>query len=241
MDIKNPAKLPSNEDISLFRERLTKWFAENGRDYPWRKTDDAFKVLIAEMMLRRTKAEQAREVYSSLFARFPDARAMAEAQEEELERILYPLGLRWRTPAFGRVAREIKEKHDCRVPETRDELMALPGVGEYVAGAVLSIGYGKPEWMVDSNVVRVFRRYFGISTSREGRRDKHIINMARVYASGSDARTANLAILDFAALVCLPDNPDCAACPLKSSCKSTDRKSHKDSGKDSDTVVTNEL
>jgi A/G-specific adenine glycosylase len=227
MNTKNLAELPSNEDISLFRERLVKWFAENGRDYPWRKTGDPFKILIAEMMLRRTKADQVREVYSSLFARFPDADAMAEAREEELEQILYPLGLKWRTPAFGCVAREIKEKYDCRVPETRDELRALPGVGEYVAGAVLSIGYGKAEWVVDSNVVRVFKRYFGISTSREGRRDKNIIHMAKVYASEPNARTANLAILDFAALVCSPKNPDYAACPFKSSCKSTDRESHK--------------
>ena len=221
MKAKNHAELPPNKDISLLRKRLVKWFSENGRDYPWRKTRDAFKVLIAEMMLRRTKADQVREVYSSLFARFPDAHAMSQAQEEELEQILYPLGLRWRTSAFGYVAREIKEKYDCRVPDTRDELQALPGIGDYVAGAVLSIAYGKTEWMVDSNVVRVFRRYFGISTSREGRRDKHIINIAKVYASDPDVRVANLAILDFAALVCLPKNPACTTCCLRSNCKST--------------------
>jgi len=195
------------------------WFDSNGRDYPWRKTSDPFKVLIAEMMLRRTKADQVKEVYTKLFAEYPDARSMAEAEDKKLEQILYPLGLKWRTPAFGLVAREIKERYEYQVPETRAELTTLPGVGDYVAGAVLSTAYGKAEWIVDSNIVRLFRRYFGLKTSKEGRRDKHVIEMARVYSSGRNPRKANLAILDFTALVCAPKNPNCERCLLSVSCQ----------------------
>jgi A/G-specific adenine glycosylase len=211
--------LPSGSDMRLFRTTLIRWFNKHGRDYPWRKTDDPFRLLIAEMMLRRTKADQVRKVYDRLFQRYADAGAIAQAQEKELETILYPLGLKWRTPAFQRVAREIEEKYSSRVPTTREELRTLTGVGDYVAGAVLSIAYGKKEWMVDSNIVRLFRRYFGIETSREGRRDKLVLQMARMYVSERNARKANLAILDFTALVCTPQRPKHETCPLQEECQ----------------------
>jgi len=110
------------------------------------------------------------------------------------------------------------EKYECKVPEIREELITLTGVGEYVAGAVLSVAYCKKEWIVDSDIVRLFRRYFGVYTSKEGRRDRHIIEMAKVYVSGIDPRKANLAILDFTALVCTPRNPECVKCPLEKRC-----------------------
>lgn len=209
---------PSYKNIHLFRNKVVRWFDNNKREYPWRQTIDPFRVLIAEMMLRRTKADQVCKVYHNLFARYPDARNLAEAPDKELGRILYPLGLKWRNPAFKLVARELKEKYECKVPKAREELLTLPGVGDYVAGAVLSIGYGQAEWMVDSNIVRLFKRYFGLKTSREARRDKHVIKIAKLYASGKDPRTANLAILDFTALVCTPRKPACEKCPLKRGC-----------------------
>jgi len=210
--------LPSAEDIRLFRNKVIRWFNKNKRDYPWRETRDPFKVLIAEMMLRRTKADQVKGVYDRLFAEYPSIEAMAKARNEELEQILYPLGLKWRIPAFGLVAREVQAKYRCRIPEEREELTTLPGVGEYVAGAVLSIAYGKKEWIVDSNIVRLFKRYFGIKTSKEGRRDKHVVELAKAYVSGKDPRKANLALLDFAALMCLPRNPRCTQCSLFTTC-----------------------
>jgi len=211
--------LPTVQNMRSFRDRITHWFESNERDYPWRKTNDPFKVLIAEIMLRRTKAEQVKKVYLNLFTQYPDIKSIAEAEEEELQRILYPLGLRWRNPAFQAIAREIKENYRSRVPDTREQLATLPGVGDYVAGAVLSIGYGKAEWIVDSNIVRMFRRYFGVETSREGRRDSHIIEMAKTYVSVGDPRRTNLALLDFSAIVCTPRNPNCENCPLRINCQ----------------------
>jgi A/G-specific adenine glycosylase len=204
--------------IALFRKRILSWFNKNKRRYPWRETRDPFKVLIAEMMLRRTKADQVKQVYEHLFSEYPDVEALANADEKKLEQILHPLGLKWRTPAFTLAAREVMKKYHGRVPEDREELTALPGVGDYVAGAVLSITYNKKEWIVDSNIVRLFRRYFGVKTTKEGRRDKHVIEMARIYASGRSPREANLAILDFSALICAPVKPGCETCPLKASC-----------------------
>ena len=211
--------IPPVEQISIFRRKILDWFYEYGRDFPWRHTDDPFRVLIAEIMLRRTKADQVKPVYSSLFNRYPDVGSLASADDKQLERILYPLGLKWRYPAFKLVAQALKEKYNCMVPETREELTRLPGIGDYVAGAVLTIAYKKPEWMVDSNIVRLFKRYFGLDTTKEGRRDKHIITLAKIYTSGEDPRAVNLAILDFTALICTPRNPKCQCCPVKTDCK----------------------
>ena len=210
--------ITSVKDIRIFRNKIIRWFNKNGRTYPWRETRDPFKVLIAEMMLRRTKADQVTQVYERLFTEYPDVEAVANAEDKKLEQILYPLGLKWRTPAFALVAREMREKYQCKIPETRKKLTALPGIGEYVAGALLSIAYGKKEWIVDSNIVRLFKRYFGVKTSKEGRRDKHVIEIAKIYASGRNPRKANLAILDFSALVCTPRKPDCEKCPLRKRC-----------------------
>ena len=195
------------------------------RSYPWRDTKDPFKILIAEIMLRRTKADQVKMVYDRLFTEYPDIESMANAEEEKLEKILYPLGLNWRTPVFGLVAQEVKEKYQSKVPNTREELTALPGVGDYVAGAVLSIAYDKKEWIVDSNVVRLYKRYFGIKTSKEGRRDKHVIEISKIYSSGRNPKKANLAILDFCALVCTPKKQDCERCPLADRCYFIEKKS----------------
>jgi len=198
---------------------LVLWFNKHGRSYPWRDSGDPFKVLVAEMMLRRTRADQVESAYKELFGRYPDAQSLAEGNSDEVADILYPLGLKWRTPAFQEVARAIVKDYGGKVPSKRHELLKLTGVGDYVAGAVLSIGYGKKEWIVDTNIVRVFRRYFGISTSVEGRRDKRIIELAKVYARARNPRQANLAILDFAALICGAKNPRHDVCPLKRKCR----------------------
>lgn len=200
------------------RRRLMRWFDRRGREYPWRNTDDPYRVLVAEMMLRRTKADQVKKVYEEFVEEYPDPASLAGARTKTVEKMLYPLGLRWRMPAFQLMAREIKEKYDSKVPRTREELKELPGVGDYVAGAVLSVAYGKKEWIVDTNVVRVFKRCFGVKTSKEGRRDRSIIKMAQLYASGRDPRKANLAILDFSALVCTARQPLCEECSLRNIC-----------------------
>lgn len=210
--------IPARKDISIFRREIINWYKKNGRVYPWRETNDPFQILIAEMMLRRTKADQVKPVYEQFIKKYPDVDSLAEAKKDNLKTVLYPLGLRWRIPAFQMLAREVREKYRSRIPETREELTSLPGVGEYVAGAVLSVAYGKKEWLVDSNIVRIFKRYFGIEMSKEGRRDKHVVEIAKIYSGGKDPRRAILGILDITALVCKPRKPDCEKCPLMDRC-----------------------
>lgn len=211
-------KLPAVQEIKNFRKVLIRWFNKNKRDYPWRRTEDPFRVLIAEMMLQRTKADQVQPVYIDFFSNFKTPSDVARTDMGILNCILYPLGLRWRIKRFKEVSQSIVKNFWEKVPESREEILRLPGVGDYVAGIVLSVAFNKKEWIVDSNVVRVFKRYFGISTSKEGRRDKHVIDIAQNYASCKNPKNANLAILDFAALVCTPRKPIHERCPLSRSC-----------------------
>lgn len=216
--IKNSFWIPEIEYISIFRKRIEKWFRKNKRIFPWRNTRDPFRVLIAEMMLRRTRADQVEPVYNRLFREYRSSTSLARAKSEKLTKILIPLGLKWRIPAFKSVAIELSRKHHNKVPLNREELKTLPGVGDYVAGAVLSIAHNKREWIVDSNIVRVFKRYFGIRTTKEGRRDRHVIEIAKRYVLCNSPKNANLALLDFSSLVCKPIDPICNICPLSDAC-----------------------
>jgi len=210
--------IPEEEYISIFRKKILKWFDKHDRNYPWRITRDSFRVLIAEIMLRRTKADQVKPVYIKLFKVYPGVKALSRAKSKDLKKILYSLGLKWRMPVFKLLAVELMKHYKGKVPKNRDELKTLPGVGDYVAGAVLSIAFNKREWIIDSNIVRVFKRYFGVKTSREGRRDKHLIEMAKMYINSGNPKKANLALLDFASLVCKPREPEHAICPLSDAC-----------------------
>lgn len=207
-----------NQNITNFRRKLLYWFRLNGRKYPWRETTDPWKVLIAEMMLRRTKADQVEKVYRTFVRNYRTPKGLLRGSPAKIKKILNPLGLNWRQQNFFDMAKVLVEEYDSNIPSTRDELKLLPGVGDYVAGAVLSVGFGKREWIVDSNVVRVFKRYFNMKTLKEARRDKSVIEVAKAYAYTTKPKKANLAILDLSALICRPTNPICTQCPVMIDC-----------------------
>jgi len=213
-------EIPDKEKIVTFRNKIIRWFNKNGRRYPWRETKDPFKILIAEMMLQRTKADQVESVYRRFFSKFSSPEDVAVSNMETLNEILFSLGLKWRIKKFKEVSIILVNDFNGKVPKTRESILKLPGVGDYVAGIVLSTAFNKKEWIVDSNVVRVFKRYFGIRTSKEGRRDKHVVEIAKEYASCRNPGKANMGILDFAALVCTPSDSKCRICPLSHECAS---------------------
>lgn len=205
-------------DASELHRSLILWGKENSRAFPWRHTGDPFAVLIAEMMLRRTQARQVVGVYASFIQRFPNARALAVASPEEVERSLYSLGLAWRVPAFQRLARVLVEEYEGGVPTSYEALVALPGVGDYVASAVLCFAYGLPAVIADTNTVRVAGRLFAIPTHAESRRRKDIRDLLHALLDRERPRQYNYALLDLAALVCTPRSPMCAQCPVSRYC-----------------------
>ena len=211
-------KIVTREDVFAFRRKLLRWFAIHERTFPWRETRDPFKLLLAEMMLQRTKAEQVVPVYIELIRIAGKPELLARLRITSLRRTLRPLGLHWRVENFRDVSRTLLRSYNGVLPRTKGELTSLPGIGDYVAGVVLAIGFRKREWIVDSNIVRVYRRFFGLTTSKEGRRDRHVVEIAKLYANSLKPREATLALLDFAALVCKPRNPECQNCPVQKEC-----------------------
>jgi len=219
MTVNIEESIPEKKRISAFRKKIIKWFDKSGRLFPWRKTSDPYKILIAEMMLQRTKAVQVVGVYKEFFRNFRSPLDASKCDRGKIERMLQPLGLKWRAKNFWRASQVLVKTFGGKIPATREDLKTLPGVGDYVSGMVLSTAFHKREWAVDSNVVRIFKRYFGISTSNEGRRDRHVIKMAKVYCFCTNPRNANIALIDFTGTVCIPRKPLCATCPLRRTCK----------------------
>mgnify|MGYP000311814220 CR=1 FL=1 len=209
---------PSKDELTYLRRNIFHWFEENGRVFPWRKSEDPFKVLIAEMMLQRTKAKQAKEVYLDFFDKYQSPEDVAKANKEDIKRILKPLGLDWRVEKIIRVCNVLVEDFEGEIPKTRENLEELPGVAQYISGMVSSLAYHKKEWVIDSNVVRVFKRFFALNTKEEARRDPILRWTAGTYIKTTKPKEANLGLVDFGAKVCRPSSPLCNECPLAKKC-----------------------
>ena len=197
---------------------LINWHLAIKRDYPWRRTKTPFRILIAEIMLQRTKADQVEAVYNSFIKQFPNAGELNKADVGDIERYFQRLGLIWRARVLKKLADQLVEKYDGKVPQTREELLMLPSIGEYVADALLSFAFQKDVAIVDSNVCRVLRRVFGMTSKGEARRDRGFRQKAEEILPKGKSREFNFAILDLAALICLPKEPKCPICPIKTMC-----------------------
>jgi len=153
-----PAPLTPVEPRSraALRRRLCAWFARERRDLPWRRTRDPYPIWISEAMLQQTRVEAVREHYARFLDRLPTVASLAAASEDEVVALWSGLGYYRRARALRLAAQGIVERHGGSFPRTRAELLALPGVGPYTAGAILSIAFQLPEPLVDGNVARVF-------------------------------------------------------------------------------------
>lgn len=206
--------LPDSSSLSSLRHQIVSWYSRHGRSYPWRDDPQKYNLVIAELMLRRTRADQVLPVYRDFLDKYPDPQRLARARQTAVSRITRPLGLNWRNETFILMARTAVQEFDGDIPETREDIKRLPGIGDYVAGAVLSIALNKPEWIVDSNIARFFVRYFGLATRSEARRDPVVIEISRRYSRCRNPRKANLALIDYSSLVCSPVSPVCINCRL---------------------------
>lgn len=210
----------NNHSFSLyqFHKSLLDWDIRYRRSFPWRMTENPFHIMMAELMLRRTQARQVIKVYQDFITKYPNACALAEAPADQVERSLFSLGLAWRVPAFQQIARAIVEQYNGIVPPSYDALVALPGIADYVASAVCCFAFGQAVIIVDTNTVRVAGRLFGIPTHAESRRRKPIRMLLQTLLDQEHPKSYNYAMLDLAALVCLPKHPKCSECPLLSYC-----------------------
>lgn len=169
---------------------------------------------MAELMLRRTRADQVARVYDAFLAKYPTLAAAASADSDDIRAMLYPLGLAWRAEGVIRFLRAAHERFGEDIPTDAASLRTLPGVGDYVSAAVQCFAGGAHSVLVDVNVVRVLGRYFGISTAGEARRARPMIEMAARAADTVRCADYHYALLDFAAGVCIPKKPRCGQCPF---------------------------
>lgn len=219
-----PAPLAGVLDIAGFRTRLLDWFTANARDLPWRRTLDPYQVWISEIMLQQTQMDRAVGFFERFVARFPDARALAAASEDEVLKLWEGLGYYSRARNLRKAARIITDEHGGVFPASHEAVRALPGVGPYTAGAVMSVAYNDPRPAVDANVERVFSRLLDLDgpvSAPVVRR--HILAAAWELLPQENARAFNQALMELGALVCGPRRADCAACPVAELCLARQR------------------
>ena len=206
-----------------FTRRLLAWFDRHGRDLPWRRTRDPYRVLVSEFMLQQTQVSRVTEYYPRFLERFPTVEHLARAKQSAVMEEWEGLGYYARAANLHALARVVSKDLSGAVPSNPDDLIKLPGVGRYTAGAVATFAYEQPVAAVDTNVARVIRRAFlrergaGSSTSRA----KTIWRLAAaiVPKNGKRAWKFNQAIMELGALVCVARKPKCPECPVRKDCR----------------------
>lgn len=206
-------------DAVAFRRALITWGKEHFLRFPWRLTRDPYRILMAEVMLHRTQATQVVPVYERFVERYPDVPSLAWATREYLHDALYSLGLRWRIDLVYKMAAELMGRFEGKIPESREDLLSLPGVSEYIAGAVRCFAWNLPEPLLDTNTVRVVGRVFGLEIKESSRRNRRFRDLITALVDPDEPRAYNYALLDLANQVCMKKRlPECFRCPLQKRC-----------------------
>lgn len=202
----------------MFTPTLLEWFAQNGRDLPWRHTTDAYAIWLSEVILQQTRIQQGRDYWTRFMARWPQVEDLAAASEDEVLRMWQGLGYYSRARNLHAAARQIVAME--HFPNTLEGIRQLKGVGDYTAAAIGSFAFGLPAAVVDGNVYRVLSRYFGIDTPINTTQGKHLFaELAQSLLPQNRAADFNMAMMDFGATQCTPQSPRCLVCPLQETCE----------------------
>jgi len=215
-----PFELP--QPVERFSSSLLTWYAANRRTLPWRERPEPYAVWIAEIMLQQTTVKAALPYYERFLGRFPSVAALAEADEAEVLACWAGLGYYSRARNLLAAAKVIRDKHAGSIPNDYGALLALPGIGRYTAGAILSIAFGIARPVLDGNVARVFARYLGFREEWSSRSAARLWELLGTLVESPEvsARVAdfNQALMELGATVCLPRQPACLSCPIGVSC-----------------------
>jgi A/G-specific adenine glycosylase len=210
----------STPEILAFRKRLISWFRHQGRDLPWRHTRDPYHVLVSEVMLQQTQVSRVTEYYSRFLGRYPTIHHLAVARPEQVRAAWAGLGYYRRAVNLHRLARVVVKERDGKLPNTTGELVLLPGVGRYTAGAVATFAFEQAVPAVDTNVGRVIRRAFHPRATGSTGAKRLWATAARLQPrAGNAAWTFNQAIMELGALVCTARVARCGECPVNKICK----------------------
>src|SRR5437016_9818568 len=207
---------PSRDDV---RSRLLSWYGANRRDLPWRRSRDPYRILVAEYLLQRTRIASGTPYYERFLERFPTVRDLAAAPFDDVLTVWEGLGFYGRARNLHVAAQAVVERHHGMIPQSYHDLMALPGIGPYTAGAVASIAFGIPVPAVDGNVIRVVARLVRIRENvTAGAVRRRIAEIAARLVSPERPGAFNQALMVLGATVCTPLAPACVSCPLERLC-----------------------
>ena len=195
------------------------WYAREGRDLPWRRTRDPYRIWLSEVILQQTRVAQGTEYYLRFTERFPDVASLAAAPEDEVLKLWQGLGYYSRARNLHAAARQVVERFGGRFPVALEEVRSLRGVGDYTAAAICSAAYDAPCAVVDGNVYRVLARLFDLDAPIDSTAGKRAFaELAQSQLDTAHPGRYNQAIMDFGALRCIPSSPRCEACPLAGRC-----------------------
>ncbi len=205
-----------NEKIS---QNLIKWYTQNKRNFSWRiQKLTPFQALVAELMLQKTGAKQVEKIFSNFIKKYPTPESIVMTSQEILEEELQPLGLfRRRARDLKRLSEQILEKNG-EIPKTKKELTKLPGVGNYIAMALLCFAFNQKVPLVDANIARIIKRVYTFPVKDAPTRDKNLWQKVESLVPDEEIKTFNYALLDLGALICTPTKPKCEDCPLNEIC-----------------------
>ena len=204
-------------NLSLLRRRLLLWYRRNQRDLPWRRSRDPYAIWISETMLQQTQVKTVLPYYARFMKALPRVQSLAHAPLQNILRLWSGLGYYRRAENLHKAARQIMRHHDGIIPREYARLRALPGIGDYTAGALLSIAYGEPYPAVDGNVRRVLNRLVRLKSHEK------IHCFATKLAQTSQPGNLNQALMELGATVCTPKEPRCGECPVATACRGRTR------------------
>ncbi|UFJ41275.1 A/G-specific adenine glycosylase [Brevibacillus humidisoli] len=212
-------KLPDEFEVFGFHRDLLAWYDQQKRDLPWRVNRDPYRIWVSEIMLQQTRVETVKPYYENFMAKFPTVEALADAPEDEVLKAWEGLGYYSRARNLQAAAREVKASYGGQLPDTREEIARLKGIGPYTAGAILSIAYDKPEPAVDGNVMRVFARLLLMEDDiAKPAVRKKFEQLVRQTIPAERAGDFNQALMELGAMVCQPRSPHCLTCPVFDYC-----------------------
>lgn len=207
-------------ELPRFRKQLLGWFAQFQRELPWRRDKDPYRVWLSEVMLQQTRVAAVIPYYERFLAQFPSIQALADAPEEEVLRYWSGLGYYSRARNLQAAARQIVGKHNGEFPEIVSDALALPGIGNYTAAAILSIAYDKKLAAVDGNVARVLARLGAVRGDlRESPIWQSLQKTANSLLDPASPGNWNQAMMELGATICTPRAPRCLLCPVANFCE----------------------
>jgi A/G-specific adenine glycosylase len=204
-----------NGKARKLQNSLLRWYQGNHRVLPWRSNPTPYRVWVSEIMLQQTQVKTVIPYFNRFMVRFPDIAALAEAPEQEVMALWSGLGYYSRARNLQHSARQILERFSGKFPQKFEDILALPGIGRYTAGAICSIAFNQQQPIVDGNIRRVLTR---VNALRVRIPESFFWDQMKLWIPAQDVSTFNQAMMELGALVCLPSDPHCPKCPLLHVC-----------------------